>query len=65
MCLNCSSLVWVEFTTTTPPSFLSSRLFEGAKDDFKIYVPSSAVNTYKTANNFTEYATRIYSVTSR
>lgn len=62
---NCTSLEWVEFTDITPPSFNSQLMFEGVKTNFVIYVPDSAVNAYKTANNLSVFADRIKAVSER
>lgn len=64
-CDSCTSLEWVEFTDTTPPTFASQIMFQNAKSSFVIYVPDSAVNAYKTANNLSIFASRIKPVSER
>lgn len=62
---SCTSLEWVEFTDTTPPTFSSQLMFENIKTNFVIYVPDSAVNAYKTANNLSIFADKIKPVSER
>lgn len=61
----CTSLEWVEFTDSTPPTFISQIMFQNAKSSFVIYVPDSAVNAYKTANNLSIFASKILPVSER
>ena len=46
---------------TTPPS-LSNLAFYNASNTFIIYVPSSAVDTYKAASGWSDYASRIQAI---
>lgn len=62
---NCSSLEWIEFKSTIPPTFNSSIMLQNTNNTFKIYVPDSAVNEYKTAHNFTSFASKIYPVSQK
>ena len=62
---NCSSLDWIEFKSSIPPTFASSNMFSGASSDWVIYVPDSAVNTYKAVSQLAPYADRILPVSSR
>lgn len=48
------------FYGTTPPTMANAQVFRGIPSGCKIYVPSSAVNTYKTASNWSTYASYIY-----
>lgn len=45
----------------TPPT-LGSSCFDGGDIDYPIYVPDSAVEAYKTANVWSNYASRIFSI---
>lgn len=45
---------------TTPPACLNSSL---ASSFFKIYVPASAIDTYKAATGWSSFASRIYPIT--
>ena len=56
---NCSNLSSVYCKRTTPPSLGGSSVFDGNASDRRIYVPSSSVEAYKTANNWSEYADAI------
>lgn len=54
----CSSMLQVVLLGKTPPTLSSnSHAFDGST--CKIYVPASAVNTYKTATGWSKYASRI------
>ena len=61
---SCSLLRTFKMLATTPPEIYasggSSGTFAGLPSDFKIYVPDSALNTYKTANKWSDLASRIY-----
>lgn len=48
------------FYGTTPPTMANVNVFNSIPSGCKIYVPSSAVNTYKTASNWSTYASYIY-----
>lgn len=48
------------FYGTTPPTMANTNVFSSIPSGCKIYVPSSAVNTYKTASNWSTYASYIY-----
>lgn len=56
---NCSALKEFTILTTTPPT-LGDQGFDQLPSDCKIYVPSSAVETYKTAEGWSAYADRIH-----
>lgn len=54
----CSSMLQVVLLGKTPPTLSSnSHAFDGST--CKIYVPASAVNTYKNATGWSKYASRI------
>lgn len=54
---NCTSLKEFTILTTTPPA-LGDQVFDQLPSDCKIYVPASAVETYKTT--WANYAEHIY-----
>lgn len=54
----CTKLASVTFESTTPPS-IESNSFQGIPSTCKFYVPCSAVNTYRTASNWSSYASQI------
>lgn len=56
---NCSNLTSITVNRTTPPS-LGESAFYGST--CPIYVPASAVNTYKSASDWTSYADRIQAI---
>lgn len=47
------------FKATTPPTLANTNAFNSARTQMKIYVPSSAVEDYKTASNWSSYASYI------
>lgn len=53
----CSSLTDITFLSETPPE-LGQYSLDGT-NDCPIYVPDESVDAYKTANNWTRYASRI------
>lgn len=58
---NCSGLTSVTCEATTPPTLLRNNAFENT-NDCPIYVPSGSVEAYKTANNWSTYASRIQAI---
>lgn len=56
---NCHGLGELHFYSTTPPTIDSSTL-GGIPSDCKIYVPTASVDTYKSASNWSTYASYIY-----
>lgn len=48
------------FQSATPPTLANSNAFYNIPSDCKIYVPASSENTYKTATNWSTYASQIY-----
>jgi len=61
---NCTLLKHIEFTSTTPPS-VSGDIFSSCSADFKIYVPNSSVDSYKSATNLSSYSSRIFPVSDK
>lgn len=57
---HCTSLTAITCEATTPPT-LGSGAFDNTNDS-PIYVPSASVEAYKTANNWSTYASRIQSI---
>ena len=59
----CSNMYEVVLNGSTPPTLSSdSHAFDGST--CTIYVPSSAVDTYKTATGWDKYASRIKPINS-
>ena len=54
----CTKLASVTCNSTTPPT-IDSTSFEGVPSTCKFYVPCSAVNTYRTASVWSDYASQI------
>lgn len=52
-------LLAYHFLSTTPPTLDNSTVFGGINASSKIYVPSASVNAYKTATNWSTYASYI------
>ena len=55
----CSALKEIVCEATTPPTLYATQVFEGTHTELAIYVPDEAVDTYKTATNWSQYASRI------
>lgn len=58
---NCNGIYSLTLYGTTPPTLGTNALY-GTSSNLKIYVPSSAVNTYKTAHRWSDYANNIYAI---
>lgn len=58
--VNCRGLTSVTVNATTPPT-LGTTAFNNT-NDCPIYVPSASVETYKAANNWSTYASRIQAI---
>jgi hypothetical protein len=56
----CEGLTSITVNATTPPT-LGSDAF-GYTNDCPIYVPSESVETYKSAEGWSEYASRIQAI---
>lgn len=56
---NCSSLTNVYCKPTTPPKFQSRSVFYDISSTAKIYVPTESVDAYKSAENWSSYASKI------
>ena len=57
---NCTSLTSVTVNATTPPSLGYSAFYN--TNNCPIYVPSSSVNTYKSASGWSSYSSRIQAI---
>ena len=61
----CTNITSMTIMATVPPTFLAlpvaSSVFSGT---YPIYVPASAVDTYKSASGWTNYASRIQAIPS-
>jgi len=60
--LACTSDMTYVFTNTTPPSVTGDGKLGDVLKNSKIYVPDSAVNTYKAASGFADRADIIFPV---
>lgn len=58
----CTGLTSVTMTNTVPPTMYDSSAFENT-NDCPIYVPSSAVETYKAATGWSDLSSRIFATT--
>jgi hypothetical protein len=59
---NCTSLETVTVRRTTPPTMSSSNAFGGCSRLTAIYVPSESVSAYKSAQNWSTYASKIQAI---
>ena len=57
----CSSLSSITVNSTTPPKLTNTSALENT-NNCPIYVPSGSVNVYKSATNWSEYASRIQAI---
>lgn len=57
----CKNLEKITINTITPPT-MESNSFNNTNSTFKIYVPANSLNAYKTATNWSAYASRIYPI---
>lgn len=53
---NCYGMAEYHFKPTTPPTLANTNAFTGIESDCVIYVPASKLNDYKTAENWSTYA---------
>ena len=62
----CSSLTSITIRATTPPTLDSSysNTFPITSQSYTIYVPASAVNTYKTTSGWSNWASKIQAIPS-
>ena len=58
---SCDSLTSITVKATTPPTLGNSNVFLNT-NDCPIYVPAASVDTYKAANNWSTYASRIQAI---
>lgn len=56
----CANLSYITINATTPPSLTNNAFLD--TNDCPIYVPSSAVETYKSTTGWSYYASRIYAI---
>lgn len=57
----CSGLTSITCLSTTPPTMTSNSAFEST-NNCPIYVPSQSVSSYKSATNWSTYASRIQAI---
>ena len=63
----CSSLTSITIRPTTPPTLDSSSYrttFPNTSQNYKIYVPASVVNTYKTTSKWSYFSSKIQAIPS-
>lgn len=53
---NCYGMGEYHFTSTTVPTLVSTNVFSNIQSECVIYVPSAKLNDYKTAQNWSSYA---------
>ena len=58
-----SALIYIKCLAITPPTIQSSLWLNSTNNTFKFYVPDDSVDAYKTATNWSTYASRIFSLT--
>lgn len=60
----CSGLTSITVNRTTPPTLGGTYVFDDT-NNCPIYVPDASVSAYKTADNWSEYASRIKPISSK
>lgn len=60
---SCSSLTSLTVLAITPPALIQ-QAFEGTSNDLIIYVPAESVDTYKAAENWSSYESKIQAIPS-
>ena len=60
----CSNLVSVTVSASSPPILGNGYAFSGTSQNLVIYVPSESVETYKSANGWSNYTSRIQAIAS-
>lgn len=58
----CSSLASLTVNRTTPPTLANWDAFQYTSSNFKIYVPASSVNAYKSASGWSDWDNIIYAI---
>lgn len=58
---NCKNLTSITIKATTPPTATNPDIFNNT-NDCPIYVPAESVNRYKTATNWSSFASRIQAI---
>jgi hypothetical protein len=56
---SCYSMSEYHFKSTTPPTLQNASIFNGIPSDCIIYVPQGSLNAYKTATNWSTYASKM------
>ena len=57
----CTNLTSITCLNPVPPT-LQSGAFDNLNANLAIYVPSTSVNAYKNATNWSAYSTKIYAI---
>lgn len=60
----CSGLTSITVDSTTPPTLGGTNVFDNT-NNCPIYVPDASVSAYKTADKWSEYASRIKPISSK
>ena len=55
----CSGMSEIHILAATPPTLSNTNAFSNIPSDCKIYVPSASLNTYKAAQNWSTYASKM------
>ena len=56
---SCRGLSQIHFLSTTPPTLGGTSVFKNIASDCKIYVPTASLQSYKTATNWSSYASKM------
>lgn len=56
---NCYGMKEYHLLRTTPPVLVNTNVFTNISDDCIIYVPAASLEAYKTANNWSTYASKM------
>lgn len=56
---NCYGMAEYHIKPTAPPTLANVNAFNNIQSDCVIYVPSASLNTYKTTNNWSTYASKM------
>ena len=57
---NCTRLQWIHISGTSVATLSDTYVFINASGTMKIYVPDALVDAYKSASNWSTYASKIY-----
>ncbi len=60
----CSNLISVTILASSPPNLGNGYVFSGTSQNLVVYVPSESVETYKAANGWSDYTSKIQPIPS-